>query len=326
MGTALASAVAAGRRPCTLWSPDEDVAASVNARRRHPHHFEQHLLPPSLAATASLREALHGAACVIVAAPSDTIRGLAKAMRPHLGPDAVVVSATKALERPGNTRLSVVLQEEIGTREVGAISGPNLSHDIVDSRPTGLIVAAERSAVVQRVAESLQSSTLRVCGTSDLAGVELAGALKNVVAIAAGIAAGLGLGDNARALLVAWGLAEIQTLASSLGARPETFMGLAGVGDLFLTATSARSRNHMVGVELGRGAGLPEISAHLQRLRETAEGIHTVRACHDLAASQRLRLPLAEAVHAVMFEGAAPRPAIVGALAGDSSRLHAAAS
>jgi glycerol-3-phosphate dehydrogenase (NAD(P)+) len=314
MGTALANAVASGDRQAVLWSEDAAIVRSVNDSHRNPVHFTDHVLPRCLSATSNLREALTGAGCVLVAVPSEAVRATGARMRQHLDPDAAVISTVKALERVTNKRMSAVLQEETGVRDVGAISGPNLSHDILAGRPTGLVVGSANRAVIDEVAEALTGPALQVAGTSDLVGLELMGALKNVIAIGAGIASGLELGDNARALIIARGLMEIQTLSAALGGCHETFRSVAGIGDLFLTATSLHSRNHMVGIELGRGAGLSQIVALLGRLRETAEGIGTVEACCSLAASQRLRMPLAESVHAVMFEGRDPRAAILSAL------------
>ena len=198
--------------------------------------------------------------------------------------DLVLLSATKGLEPETNKRLSEILEEETGAPVVGAISGPNSMQDIIASRPTALVVASIANLALPIAAEAIALPTLRVFGSSDLVGVELAGALKNIVAIAAGIAAGLDLGDNARAFLIAIGLAEIQKLAVSLGACASTFMGLAGFGDLFLTTTSPHSRNHWVGLELGRGARLCELLAHLERISETAEGVNSIRAGRELAA------------------------------------------
>jgi glycerol-3-phosphate dehydrogenase (NAD(P)+) len=212
--------------------------------------------------------------------------------------------------------MSELLEEETGTTRVAAISGPNLSHDIVAARPTVLMIAARSADVAEQVGCVLTGPAVRTQVSTDLVGVELAGSLKNVVAIAAGIAAGLDLGDNARAAIVAAGLCEIQRLGVRLGAQAETFTGLAGIGDLFLTATSENSRNHMVGVEIGRGACLNDVAVRLGRMRETAEGIHTVRACRALAHTHRVVLPLADAVYRVLFEDADPRTHLVGALSG----------
>lgn len=322
MGTALATAAARGGRSAILWSSSEEVSVCINEAHRHPYHFAHHELPRSLAATGNLRKALSGAKCVIVAVPSEVVRDLAKEIKPHLEPDAIVVSTVKALEQRTNKRMSTVLREETNISDVGAISGPNMSHDIMDSLPTALVVGAERSAVAELVADALEGPSLRVYGTPDLVGLELVGALKNVVAIAAGIAAGLGLGDNARALIITRGLKEIQTLSTALGGCAETVSGLGGIGDLFLTTTSAHSRNHMVGIELGKGEALSQIVLRLRELKETAEGIRTVEACRQLAASHWLTLPLAEAVHDIMFGQSDPRESISRVLQDDSDGFN----
>jgi len=309
MGTALAHAIASADRDCVLWSREVELVRGVNENRRNPRHFTDLVLGPSLSATTSLKQAMRSAQLAIVAVRSDAVRELAREIGAFVPPDLVLLSATKGLEPETNKRLSEILEEETGARVVGAISGPNSMQDIIAGRPTALVVASIANLALPIAAEAITLPTLRVFGSSDLVGVELAAALKNVVAIAVGIAAGLDLGDNARAFLIAIGLAEIQKLAVSLGACTSTFMGLAGFGDLFLTTTSPHSRNHWVGVELGRGASLSELLAHLERTSETAEGVNSIRAGRELAARQRLHMPLAECVYAVAYESAEPRRA-----------------
>jgi len=318
MGTTLADAVAAGDRDCVLWSPDVELVRGVNETHRNPRHFSDVVLAPSLSATASLEDAVRFAQLAIIAVGSDRVRGLARSIGAFVPSDLVLLSATKGLEPQTNKRLSELLEEETRSQVVGAISGPNSMQDIIARRPTALVVASQANRAFPLAAKLIALPTLHVFGSSDLVGVELAGSLKNIVAIAAGIAAGLGLGHNARGLIITIGLAEIQMLATSLGARAITFMGLAGVGDLFLTTTSPYSRNHMVGVELGRGVKLDAIVDQLAKLNETAEGINAIRTGRELAARQGLRMPLAECVHAVAFEGLEPRPAFERLL-GDAS-------
>ena len=318
MGTTLAWAVACADRECVLWSRDAELVRGINEDHRNPRHFTDLILGPSLSATSSLKDAVRTARLAIIAVRSDQVRALARDIGAYAPSDLVLLSATKGLELNTNKRLSQLLAEETQAQAVGAISGPNAMQDIIARLPTALVVASTCDLVAPLAAKLIALPTLLVFGSSDLAGVELAGSLKNIVAIAAGIAAGLGLGDNARALLITLGLAEIRTLATSLGARPSTFTGLAGVGDLFLTTTSPYSRNHWIGVELGRGAKLGDLLEQLETLKETAEGINTIRAGRELAAQQRLRMPLAECVYAVALEGAEPRSAFEHLL-GDSS-------
>ncbi|HKX10056.1 MAG TPA: NAD(P)H-dependent glycerol-3-phosphate dehydrogenase [Stellaceae bacterium] len=316
MGTALAHAVASAGRDCVLWSADAELVRGVNETRRNPRHFTELVLGPSLSATTDLGHALGNAKLAVVAVRSHELRDLARRIRGSLPDGVVLVSATKGLEPQTNKRMSELLSEETGAQAVGAVSGPNSMQDIIAGLPTALIVAAVSDEVLVLAGQTLAVANLQVFTTTDLVGVELAGALKNIVAIAAGIAAGLELGDNARALVVAIGLAEIQTLAMRLGARAATFTGLAGIGDLFLTVMSPHSRNTWVGVELGRGVRLGALLDRLEKIKEPAEGINTVRAGRELAAQQGLRMPLTECVHAVAFEGAEPRRALL-ALLGD---------
>ena len=310
MGTALADAVASGGRDCVLWSPDSDLVGAVNETHRNPRHFSDHVLALSLSATTSLADAVGSAALAIVAVRSDRVRALARNIAAFVPADLVLLSSTKGLELQTNKRMSELLKEETRARVVGAISGPNITQDIIARRPTGIVVASESNSALALALELIELPSLRVFGTSDLVGVELIGALKNVAAIAAGMAAGLGLGDNARSFLITLGLAEMLMLATRLGARATTGMGLAGIGELFLTSTSAQSRNHWVGVELGKGVRLGDLLDQLEKLNETAEGVNTIRACKELAAAQRLAMPLAECVHDIVFAGQPPRAAL----------------
>jgi glycerol-3-phosphate dehydrogenase (NAD(P)+) len=307
MGTALADAVGSGNRGCVLWSPDVELVRAVNERHRNPRHFSEHVLAHSLSATTIIEEAVASAQLVIVAVGSDLFRGIARSISAFVAPELVLLSATKGLEPQTNKRMSELLKEETRAEVVGAISGPNVTPDIIARRPTAIVVASKSNSALALAAELIELPTLRVFGSSDLAGVEFTGALKNIVVIAAGVAAGLGLGDNARASLVTMGLAEIQRIGTSLGGRPDTFMGLAGVGDIFLSSTSVYSRNHMVGVELGKGAKVDSIVDELRRLNETAEGINTIRTCRILAVERGVRMPLAECMHGILFEGLQPR-------------------
>jgi glycerol-3-phosphate dehydrogenase (NAD(P)+) len=309
MGTALANAVATSGRACVMWSADAELVRGVNETHRNPRHFSDQLLPPSLTATTSLEDAVGSAELAIIAVRSDGVRALAQRIAASVPPEQVLLSATKGLEPQTNKPMSQLLKEETRALVVGAISGPNITQDIMAHRPTGIVVASAGNAALARAVELIELPSLRIFGSSDLLGVEFLGALKNVVVIAAGLAAGLGLGDNARSFLITLGLTEIQGLALRLGARPATFTGLAGFGDLFLSSTSVYSRNHMVGVELGKGFTLEALLALLERLNETAEGVNTIRACRQIAAEHGLAMPLAERIHDIVFGG---RPARAG--------------
>jgi glycerol-3-phosphate dehydrogenase (NAD(P)+) len=309
MGTALASVVAYKGHRCILWSSDALIAAEINSSHRHSRHFQDCILPASLTATTSIEDAVRSAKLVILTIASSRFRQVLNDIRPFVPPGLPIFSATKAIESDTNLCMSDVIKEILSDPAVGAVSGPNIAHDIIAFRPTAVVVASACSFATTLVRDMMELATLRVFASVDLRGVELAGALKNVVAIAAGIASGLELGDNARSLLVALGLLEIRTLGTRLGGQPETFVGLAGIGDLFLTATSRNSRNHMVGMELGKGRNLPQILSYLEELHETAEGVNSVRACHQLAMVTRTSMPVTEAVYAVVVGGDEPRVA-----------------
>jgi glycerol-3-phosphate dehydrogenase (NAD(P)+) len=253
-------------------------------------------------ATTNLQDALRYPELVIMAVSSTQFRGMAKRIGDFASPELTILSATKGLEPGTCKRMSQILVEETPARVVGAISGPNITPDIIDRRPTGIVVASGDNAALATAAELIEHPTLLIFGSSDLVGVELLGALKNVVVIAAGIASGLNLGDNARAAIVTLGLLEIQELASSLGGRTATPFGLAGFGDLFLSTTSDYSRNHIVGIQIGKNVTLNQVLTELEQSKETPEGINTIRECQRLAREQRVKMPLAECVYEIVFE------------------------
>jgi glycerol-3-phosphate dehydrogenase (NAD(P)+) len=316
MGTALAAAVASQGRSCLLWSEDALLVREINERHRHLRHFVDRALPASLRATTNLQDALSSPELAIVAVGSTQFRNLAKRIGPFASPELIILSATKGLEPGTCKRMSQILREETPARVVGAISGPNITPDIIDQRPTGIVVASRNNEALAAAVELVEHPMLRIFGSSDLVGVELLGSLKNVVVIAAGLAAGLHLGDNARALIVTLGLMEIQKLAASLGGRADTPFGLAGFGDLFLSTTSTYSRNHTVGVQLGSNVTLDQLLAELAQSNETAEGINTIRECRSLARNQNMAMPLAECVHEIVFEGRQARGALEHFLSG----------
>ncbi len=239
--------------------------------------------PRRLSVTASLHRTMAGAAAVVLAVPSQAMRQNVQRLAPHLEPSMLIISAAKGLELGSHKRMSQVIAEEIPAdyqRNICVLSGPNLSREIVQGRPAATVVAAESESVARAAQKLLNTPRLCVYHNTDVIGVELGGALKNVIALAAGIADGLGYGDNAKAALITRGLAEISALGVAMGANPLTFSGLAGLGDLMATCASPLSRNHFVGVELGRGRALEEIVATMEGV---AEGVATTRAAWELA-------------------------------------------
>jgi len=307
-GTALADLLAAKGEDVVLWAYEPEVAEEINRRHRNDLFLPEAPLTPSLRATNDAVQAVADAELVVSVAPSHAVRSVMSAAAPGLGPGALVVSASKGLEARGLKRMSEVLAEVLpkGTAVV-ALSGPTFAREVYERQPSAVTAASVDPDAAARAQRAMSAPTFRVYTNDDPIGVELGGALKNVIAIAAGILDGLGLGSNVRAALITRGLAEITRLGVAMGAKPMTFAGLAGVGDLVLTATGPLSRNRSLGVELGKGRTLEEVMA---RRLSVAEGVGTARAAVALAAKVGVELPIASQVHGVLFEGKPPRQAI----------------
>ncbi len=306
-GTALASHVAGVGHEAVLWLRDAEVARSIEQRHESPVYLPGVALPPSLAATTDLPAAVEGAGIVLVVIPSGAFRDVSRRLASCVAQDAVLVSATKGLELSSLRRMTEVLAEEVPGRPVAALSGPSFALEVAKGQPTAVVVASSSLAVAETVQRALSTASLRAYRSDDVTGVELAGALKNVIAIASGIVDGLGFGHNTVAALITRGLAEMVRLAVAMGGRPDTLAGLAGLGDLVLTCTGALSRNRRVGQLLGAGRTLAEA------VREThmvAEGVRTTQAACDLADRHGVEMPIAEQMHGVLYEGRPPRHAV----------------
>ena len=305
-GTVVAWLLARNGHHVRLWSHRGAQAHAIQATRANPDYLPGLELPPTLSATADLAAALHGVEAAFVAVPSRAVRGLAEALA-RLGYVGPVVSCTKGLEVGSLKRVSEVLAEQLPGAALAALSGPNLASEIALGLPAATTVASRDVRLAQRVQRLLQQPTFRVYTSPDVAGVEAGGALKNVIALAAGISDGLGLGDNARASLITRGLAELVRLGVALGGDTRTFYGLAGLGDLVATCASDRSRNHQAGVRLAHGATLEELEAS----QLTAEGIPTVKAVAESELAASVELPISQQVYRVVFERKDPRAGIV---------------
>ena len=303
-GSTLAHLAAQSAGASTLWLRDEEVASEVNEQRTNRRYLGETPVAPGLTATTDLERAVRGRPLVIVALPSSCFRSMAGVIGEFLTGDQVVLSATKGLEPESFARMSEVLRSETCARKVGALSGPNLAKEILAGQPSATVVASRFKEVIVRSAEALHSPGLRIYGNPDLKGVELAGALKNVIAIASGVAQGLGFGANVRAMIVTRGLAEIQRLGVKLGADPLTFSGLAGIGDLLVTCSSELSRNFRVGLGLAQEQPLAQI---LEALGETAEGVNTTRVALALSQHHGVAMPITEGLHGMLFGERSPR-------------------
>jgi glycerol-3-phosphate dehydrogenase (NAD(P)+) len=309
-GTALAR-LAARRADVRLWAREPEVVAAVRDTRENSIYLPGYPLPPRVQCTGDLAEALEGAAAVVMAVPSHGFRAVLQAAVPHLPAGAPVVSVTKGIERGTLQRMTEIILEEatVESGRVGVITGPNLAREIADGQPAATVAAMSDERQARAVQELFMGPTLRVYTNPDVIGCEAAGALKNVMAIAAGIAHGLGYGDNSAAALMTRALAELTRLGVAMGGRPLTFAGLAGMGDLVATCISPHSRNRRVGVALGQGRRLEEIVADMQMV---AEGVKTTAAVLALAERHQIEMPIATMVGAVLYEERAPADMVAG--------------
>ena len=306
-GTAIANMLALKEMPVTIWAYEKDVAEGISKAHRNEMFLPDAPLHHGLRATNDLKTALDGAQVVVSVAPSHAVRAVMTQAAAHLDPAALVVSASKGLEADGLKRMTEVLAEVLprGTSIV-ALSGPTFARELYQRQPTAC-AAAGADADARRAQEVMGSPYFRIYRNDDPIGVELGGALKNVIAIAAGILEGLGLGSNPRAALITRGLAEITRLGVAMGAKPLTFAGLAGIGDLVLTATGPLSRNRSLGEALGRGESLAAIQA---KRVSVAEGVGTAKAAVALGKRVGVEMPIATEVSRVLFEGKPARQAI----------------
>jgi glycerol-3-phosphate dehydrogenase (NAD(P)+) len=306
-GTALADSLARLDHEVVLWAYESEVAAAIVATHENPQFLSGVALAPTLVATDDIVRAVAGAHVILFVAPSSVLRRVAAQCAAHVEPGAILVVASKGIEDGTFALMTDVVRSEIPGRAVVAFSGPSFAAEVAARQPTAVVAASEDAEAAATVQRLCSSPVFRVYTHHDVVGVELGGALKNVMAIAVGIADGLGLGFNARAALMTRGLAEIARLGAALGADPLTFAGLAGVGDLVLTCTGPLSRNRSLGFALGQG----ETLASAQAGRVTvAEGVPTARSAHALAVARGVDMPIVSTVHRILFLGDAPGDAI----------------
>jgi len=307
-GTTLADLLARNGHTVRLWAREPEVVASIRDRHENTLFLPEARLDPALEVTGTVAEAVAGADLIVSAPPSHAVRPIAREVAGALGARRpLLVSVSKGLEPVTDQLLTHVLAEELPACEVVALSGPSFAREVFERQPTALVAAALHPAAAAAAQQAFSNSRFRVYTSGDLVGVQLGGALKNVIALAAGILVGLGLGFNTQAALITRGLAEMARLGSAMGADPMTFAGLAGMGDLLLTATGTLSRNRSLGIELAQGRRLSDI---LAERRSVAEGVQTARTAVDLAERHGVELPIAREVTRVLFEDKTPRQAI----------------
>jgi len=307
-GTALAVHLGTIGHDVRLWARDRALVEDMTTRRANAVYLPDITLPPSVVVTHSLAEALRSSELVVSAIPSHGCRAVIRAAAPDLAPRAVIVSATKGLEVDTLLRMSeVIAQESGGVHPVVALSGPSFALEVAQQLPTAILAASSDTAAMDVVQSEFRGQYFRLYGSDDVVGVEIGGALKNIIAIAAGVVEGLGLGHNATAALITRGLAELTRLACAAGGRRETLAGLSGLGDLVLTCTGNLSRNRHVGIELARGRQLPDILAGMKMI---AEGVRTTGAALALGARYGIELPIAAQMAEVLAGRADVRAAI----------------
>lgn len=308
-GTALATLAGGNSHRVSLWARSRATAAELAATRQNKRYLPDVILPAAVDCTADLAGALAGAGIVIFAAPSHAVRAAAAAAAPHIAAGAIIVSAAKGLEVATLKRMSEVIAEEIpaAAGRIVAISGPNHAEEVGAGQPTATVAASLSRPAAETVQEALMAPRFRVYTNPDIIGVELGGALKNIIALGAGIGDGLGFGDNAKAALMTRGLAEITRLGVAMQARALTFAGLAGIGDLIVTCTSRHSRNRRAGLALAAGKTADELEGETGMV---VEGIRATLAANELSRRLGVEMPITAEIYRVLYEGASPREAV----------------
>lgn len=305
-GTTLANLLAGKEYDVTLWALEKNVADEINRCRANSTYLPGVSLSPNIKATVNLKDAVGKARYIVNVVPTQFTRPVYKGVAGVIPADAVIISASKGIEQGTLLTVSAVLRE-LTDRKIAVLSGPSFAKEVISRAPTAVTLAAEDPALGLHLQEIFNTSYFRVYTHPDITGVELGGALKNVIAIASGICDGLGLGHNARAALITRGLAEIIRLGSAAGADPRTFSGLSGLGDLVLTCTGPLSRNYTVGVNLGKGMTLRDI---LSSTKSVAEGVATALSAYELAKKFRVEMPIVEQVYKVIYKDKSPAEAV----------------
>lgn len=307
MGTGLAILLARSGRPVTLWTRDPSQAETLTRERVNTRHLPGVALPELVEATADAGWALSQADLIVLAIPTAFLRETLSRLALDVPDGLPLVSVIKGIERGTFARPSEIVEQTLGGHPTAILSGPSHAEEFARGLPTSVVIAAHDPALAVQVRDTFHSETFRVYSNDDTIGVELAGALKNILGLAAGICDGLEVGDNAKAALLTRGLVEMARYAEGLGALPATFWGLAGVGDVLTTCYSGHGRNRAVGIRIGKGESLATIQSTMV---DVAEGVYTTRSVHEQARAQGVTMPITAEVHAILFEGKPPRSAV----------------
>jgi len=310
-GTTLAILAAENGNDVTIWSFEKDVADHINELRENKKYLNGFPIPSNIQASTDLVKSLESEILILVT-PSQFMRSVLKTAKSHIRKEHIIVCASKGLEVDSKKMMTTVIEEELGRRDICVVSGPNISKEIARGLPAATVAASKDPAVSRKVQETFNSGRFRVYTNDDVIGVELGGTLKNVIAIAAGVADGLMLGDNAKSALMVRGIAEITRLGVAMGGKAETFAGLSGMGDLITTCSSTLSRNHFIGAEIAKGRKLKEIR---EKMYDVAEGVPTAKAARELAKKMKIDMPITEEVYKVLYEDKDPFKAISSLMA-----------
>lgn len=310
-GTALALLLARKGCQVILWDFNAEHVAQLAKDRENKRHQPGHLFPDTLQMSAALAECVSGAECVVMVVPSHGYRAVYRDLYPHLEENALVVSAVKGIEiESGLTMTQIMAKEDKNDRDIlfGVLSGPSFAAETAEQQPTAVTVAFADAQAAAAVQQLFSTEYFRVYTSSDVIGLEVSGAMKNVIAIAAGISDGLGYGLNTRAALITRGLAEITRLGVAMGGKPQTFAGLGGLGDLVLTCTGNLSRNRTVGLKLGSGLSLEQV---LSEMKMVAEGVKTTKSCYHLAEAKQVEMPILEQMYQILYHGKRCQDAVI---------------
>lgn len=306
-GIALAILLHDNGHSVTVWSYDKNECAHLMEHRHHPVSLPGVYIPESISITNYLEEAIEGKDIILLAIPSQFVRQNVECFAPHIKDHQIIVNVAKGLENDTLFRLSQVVQEFLPKSSIVVLSGPSHAEEVAQKIPTAVVAASEDESAAETVQDLFMNPYFRIYTTTDVIGVELGGALKNVIALAAGISDGLGLGDNSKAALMTRGISEITRLGLAMGADIHTFGGLTGIGDLIVTCTSMHSRNRRAGILIGKGAATEEA---LKEVKMVVEGVHTAKAAHAFAKKYDVEMPIIEQMHKVLFQGKSAKQAV----------------
>lgn len=305
-GTAISVVLATNGHSVYLWSYFKEESEQLQTDRENKAFLPGVILPENVTCTHSLEAAIAGAELVVLASPSHTVRNVSRSIAPYLKPDQPLLNIAKGLETDTQLRLSEVIRQEIPHNPIAVMSGPSHAEEVGRFLPTTNVVASEEERLLPFIQDIFMNKVFRVYTNPDIVGVEVGGALKNVIALCAGISDGCGFGDNTKAALMTRGITEIARLGVAMGASPTTFFGLTGIGDLIVTCTSMHSRNRRAGILIGQGKSLEET---LTEIKMVVEGVKTTEAAYALSKKLQIEMPIVEQMHAVLFDGREPKTA-----------------